>query len=372
MRILLLADTKSEHTERWALSLAKRGLHVGLFSFNKSSYDWYSNNDNVKLLFEPTDSISGFGLKEKLNYFTYLPILKKIIQEFKPDMLHAHYASSYGLIGALSKFKPFVISVWGADVYDFPQSSIINKIILKYILSKATHICSTSICMQKETGIYTKKEITVIPFGIDINVFRRGDEDIIFSHPNKIIIGNIKPLETKYGIDTLIHAFSKLIVIYPNKQMKLLLVGEGSEIDHYKKLCESLNINDKVIFTGRVPFKDISLYHKKIDIFISLSRLDSESFGVSLVEAMSSASCVIASNVAGFNEVLGGNNECGFLVSKDAIDEAVEAIRQCIENPEIARQKAQKARLRAIQLYNWENNVEEQINVYYKVLKQNT
>ena len=43
MKVLLLSDTYSEHTEKWALGLASKGIEVGLFSFNKASYKWYEN-----------------------------------------------------------------------------------------------------------------------------------------------------------------------------------------------------------------------------------------------------------------------------------------------------------------------------------------
>ncbi len=363
--IILLSDTYSEHTEKWALSLAQQGIRVGLFSFNKASYPWYENKANIILLFEPETAITGFGLKEKLSYFKYLPILKSKIKSFKPDLIHAHYATSYGLIAALSRFKPLVVSVWGADVFDFPKQNSINKRILKYVLRKADAICSTSHCMKAETLQYTSNPITVIPFGIDIEKFNRPIDQWPLQQ-KCITIGNIKPLEVKYGIDTLILAFETIIKKYPQKDFQLLLVGEGSEKAKYEALCKTLNIEDKVIFTGRVPHAQIANYHRKIDIFISLSILDSESFGVSLVEAMASKSCVIASDVAGFKEVLSDDNTCGYLIKKNDVQQAVQAISNCIEQPELALQKAEQARQRAIALYNWDENVKQQIEVYHQ------
>ena len=127
MRVLLLSDTYSEHTEKWALGLASKGIEIGLFSFNKASYAWYKNNENITLLFEPTQKINTNGLLNKFAYLKYLLPLKKAIKQFKPDVLHAHYATSYGLLGALSSFQPYVISAWGTDVMKFPQKNFINK-----------------------------------------------------------------------------------------------------------------------------------------------------------------------------------------------------------------------------------------------------
>src|SRR5438105_2510828 len=115
MKVLLLSDTHSEHTEKWARGLADKGIEVGLFSFNKAAYEWHQY-ERITVFFEPEDVINADRFLTKLSYLKYVSILKKIIRHFKPDILHAHYATSYGLIGALSGFHPFVLSVWGSDV----------------------------------------------------------------------------------------------------------------------------------------------------------------------------------------------------------------------------------------------------------------
>ena len=81
MRILLLSDTYSEHTEKWALGLANKGVEVGLFSFNKASYDWYAH-PNITVFFEPAKKINAESTLTKLAYLKYVTILKKIIKHF--------------------------------------------------------------------------------------------------------------------------------------------------------------------------------------------------------------------------------------------------------------------------------------------------
>ena len=129
MRLLLLADIQSEHTEKWALGLAANGIEVGLFSFNKATYPWYENIINITLLYEAEIKLDADNIINKLFYFKFVKLLKTAIKKFTPDVLHAHYATSYGLIGALSGFHPFVISAWGTDVMRFPQKNFINKFI---------------------------------------------------------------------------------------------------------------------------------------------------------------------------------------------------------------------------------------------------
>jgi len=368
LKILLLADIGSSHTEKWAKGLASRNISIGLFSFNKAEYQWYNGHENIQILFHPSNKISGKKIAEKLGYFKYLPILKKKLRDFKPDILHAHYASSYGLLGALSGFQPLMISVWGSDVYDFPKKGKIHDLLLRFSLSKAIAITSTSNCMKKVTRQFTKKSINVVPFGIDTSKFFPStiQEPLILK--NSIILGTIKSLEDKYGIDTLIQSFHLFIQRNPNFPIELLIVGDGSQRIDYLRLVDKLNLRDKVTFTGKIVQENIPEYHRKIDVFICLSKLDSESFGVSLVEAMSTESIIIASKVDGFLEVLGDNQNCGFLVEKNNPEAVVSILEFILKEESIINAMKKNARLRVLKLYDWNRNLDDMTLLYHKLI----
>jgi len=127
MKVLLLSDPNSPHTIKWARSLAENGMDIyifGLGDYKEGVYEDYKNI-RVKVLNETITRKEGSLIKIK--YLKALPIVKRIIREFKPDILHAHYASSYGLIGALSGFHPYIVSVWGSDVFSFPNMRMSTK-----------------------------------------------------------------------------------------------------------------------------------------------------------------------------------------------------------------------------------------------------
>lgn len=368
VKVLLLADIASEHTERWALGLARKGVRVGLFSFNKSHHAWFDNVDNIELLFEPEKRVGGLSIFEKVNYFRYYFPLKRAIKSFNPDILHAHYASSYGLLGALSGFKRLVISVWGSDVFEFPKQNSLYPKILRYALSKPKLICSTSFCMREEAKQYTEKPIEVVPFGIDLNRFQRLDSQLPFGNANHINIGCIKSIDEKYGTKILVKAFIQLMDRFPQKPLRLFLIGDGPQRLALEKMIEEMGLKDSVIFTGRIPHVEIPEWHKKLDVFVSLSTCR-ESFGVSLVEAMASRSCVIASDADGFKEVLGEDGSCGSIVAGNSVEEAFEAMSQVIENPSKALSQLSAARERVEQFYNWEKNLDQMVGIYNKIIE---
>lgn len=333
---------------------------MGLYSLHGFDESLYRGLAGFRILHNPPFRAAR-SVFSKLSYLKHAGAIKKALEVFSPDILHAHYATSYGLLAGKTGFRPLIISAWGADVYDFPKTSYLHKRLLSDVLSKADLICSTSHCMMVETRKYTEKKIEVVPFGVSTEVFKPQPGTTL--EKDEIVIGTVKSLESKYGIDFLIRAFAHVLALNPQKKLKLLIVGEGSKKAAYQKLCADLGIAAQVTFTGRIDHRDVVKFHQRIDIFVSLSVLDSESFGVSLVEAMSCGKPVVASDVAGFKEVL-GNEKCGMLVPKRNHHEAARAISELIGNPELAKACGAHARRRVLELYDWEKNLGQMVSIY--------
>lgn len=359
MHILLLADANSIHTQKWAIYLSNNAVKVSIFSLQAPKNDLF-NNTNIKV-FSPNKDIH-----KKILYPLALPLLKKITSQIKPDIVHAHYASSYGLLGALLHFRPFIISVWGSDVFEFPKLNLINKLILKYNLKNADLITSTSVIMAQETQLYTDKPIKVIPFGVDTNIFQPLYTKKIFSS-DEIIIGTIKTLEPKYGIHILIKAFQLVFKKLPNFNLKLLIVGDGSQRKELEQLSQELNIADKVIFYGKIKNSEVPQMLSEIDLFVALSVEDSESFGVAVVEAMACEKPVVVSDAGGLKEVV-VNHKTGIIVEKNNPEAAANAIIDLILNKEKAHLMGREGRLHVLKYYDFKRNVQEMINTYKQVL----
>lgn len=366
MRILLLSDTYSEHTEKWALGLASNGIEVGLFSFNKASYPWHHGKPNITLLFEPESQLNPVSTSSKLSYLKHVKLLKAAISQFKPDIVHAHYATSYGLVGALAGFHPYVISAWGTDVMKFPQKNFIFKSILKYNLSKADTICATSYTIKDYLKPVTSQEIQVIPFGVNVMEFSKKEVKSLFGK-DSFVIGCIKALEDLYNIDVLIKAFSILKSKYPAKSLKLLIIGVGSQEAELKKMVSDLNLKGDVIFTGRISFSEVSNYFNMLDILVNIS--DYESFGVSVIEAMACEKPVIATNTGGLKEII-ENSAFGSLVEIGNVSQTANEMERYLLDETLKQNVGKAARAKVIEKYNWTNNIKQMIDVYSQLTKK--
>lgn len=362
MKLFILSDPSSIHTKRWVSSLSQKGIEIFLFGVNHTDDEFYKKYSNVTVYaVNITSNFKGTSLR-KLKYLTVLVTLKKKIKEFQPDALHAHYASSYGFLGALAGFHPYFISVWGSDVYDFPKISFFYRAILKYNLSKADCVLSTSKIMAKETNKYTCKRIEITPFGVDLNKFKKEDN---FKHKNEFIVGTVKTLSSVYRIDLLIKSFKLVLEKNPNVNLRLQIIGDGPDKDKLQLLTNALSIDKYVDFLGMVENNQLPNYYNNFSIFVALS--DSESFGVVAVESMACECPVIVSNADGFMEVV-VDKETGYIVPKGDIELTANAIQQFVDDGSLRERMGRKGRDRVESLYDWDKNVETMIHIYNTII----
>ncbi len=367
MRILLLSDCLSSHTVKWANSLSEKGIKIYLFSINQNKLQNY--NSEIEIISPENsfyNSLKSSSLIAKSFYLTIIPRIRKVIKTLKPDIVHAHYASSYGLLGALSGFHPLIVSVWGSDILVFPYYYYINKKIIKYVLKKADLILATSKAMAEDVVKFSGKFAIVTPFGVDINIFKPLPL-VEKKSEQELILTTIKSLEPVYGIDILIKTFKKVKERFPSLQLKLIIFGKGSSERELKELTHQLNLSEDVEFKGYVDPNKIYLHHQQSDLTIFLSRL--EGFGVSLIEAMACGKCVVASNVGGHKELVqDGIN--GFLVPPEDIDASVNVIVKVIKDNDLRKRIGIAARKTVEEKYNWNDNVQQMIKIYEDILNK--
>jgi L-malate glycosyltransferase len=350
MKVVLLSPGKSSHTHKWAKYYQEQGIDVTVVTFK----DHYSEKNAEEI---PTITLPKF-LPGKLSYILSIFALRKILNQLKPDVLHAHFASSYGLVGAFTNYKPFFVSVWGTDIYQFPQKSSLNRKLIEFTLSKADVICSTSEIMAVETGKYVNKPIEVTPFGVDLSLFYPQAHE----PRTNFKIGIAKGLEDKYGFRDLFTAFATL-----NKQLtiELIIIGDGPMFEEYQKICETLGIAQNTTFVGRVQNTEVPNYIRDLDLVVLPSYEDS--FGVTAVEAMACGVPVVAYDADGLKEVI-LNQKTGIVVPKGQIEELADTIKKLLLDDQMRQEMGNDGVKHVRKHYDWQENAGQMVKHYKKVI----
>lgn len=359
MKVLIVSDAQSVHTQRWVSSLNGKGVEIVLYSIVPYDGDFYTSKGIRCHYFDL------FNYKRE-NYGILYPILrhlqavrdlKRVIKEEKPQILHSHFVTSYSLIAALSGFHPLIESVWGSDVYIYPKKSILHRLLVKFTLSKADKILSTSNVMAEETHKYTKKEIEITPFGVDTSLFRRAGT----RSGEKFVVGSVKSLSANYGNEYILRAFAELVRRNPDADCTLELIGKGPHYGKLTLMAWALGIDDKVNFRGFIPNDSLPKEFEKFSITCYMS--NSESFGVSAIESMACECPVVASDADGFREVI-EDGATGIIVPRKDYMAAADAMEKLLHNRELVEKMGKAGRKRVCDLYTWDKNVDSMIQIY--------
>lgn len=360
-RIMFLAAANNVHTMKWVNALSEK-YEIHLVTCKNHSKILNDINENVH--------IHKLKFAAPLGYYTNAMELKRLYKAIKPQLVNVHFASGYGTLARVAKINPVLLSVWGSDIYIFPNKNKMNKKILYKNLSYANTIASTSENMKTEIlKLYPDidKKIYITPFGVDTNKFKKNEN---VKKNDNFRIGIVKGLEKNYAVEDLIVAFKKLLEKTNrekfSQKLELYIYGDGSLRTQLEELTSELNIKDKVFFEGRISNDDVPEALSKMDLFCVTSV--SESFGVSVLEAMSVGIPVVATDAPGFKEII-ENNKTGILVPRRDTDMICNAMYNLMKNEEMRKTLSMNAMKMVKEKFELKNNVNDMISLYEKVKK---
>lgn len=352
MNLAVLSAANSSHTVKIVNALAERGHTVVLYSLPQHKDVDHAISSKVNLVY----------LKET-SYTKNHKQLAALLSEQQADVLYAHYATGYGTLARKAKFQPTVLAVWGSDVYDFPFKSPVHAWLLRKNLKFPKVIFSTSHAMAERTGQFTKTPIVETPFGVDISRFSSNKQE----HGDLIRIGYLKIVAEIYGIEDLIRGFALLLEQTKNPNLELAIYGDGNLLSSMKELASGLNIQNQVVFHGRIPHKDAPMALNTMDILCVPSHR--ESFGVSAIEGMACGIPCVVSKADGLQEVT-KDGETGLTVECKSPQSICNALGTLVNNPDLRCKMGLAGRERACGLYDWEKNITTIENALMDAAKQ--
>lgn len=288
------------------------------------------------------------------------------------DLLHVHYAIPHATSAYLAKKilgdakVKVVTTLHGTDITLVGLEPSFLP-VMKFSIEQSDGVTAVSRFLKEKTvtnyGI--NKEIEVIPNFVDTNKYKRIEarsiRKQIAPHDEKILV-HVSNFRVVKRVADAISVFNTIRERIPSK---LLLIGDGPDRSNCERLCRDLNIYDDVKFLGKqaelVPLLSAS------DLFLMPSQ--SESFGLSALEAMACGVPVVSSSVGGLPELV-LHGETGFIAEIGDIQRMARYAIDLLTTDQKWGLFSDACRKRAVEQFEMTKIVDLYESYYQKVLSE--
>lgn len=280
-----------------------------------------------------------------------------IIKKINPDIIHAQSIDMALPAFIIKKILMIPYIVYSrCSIYLLP---VITLKLVKNPLKNADMVLSLTEDMKEELSLYYNLDnIKVVPNGINLEIF----SDILPKSKSTNVILCVAGLRPEKGLNYLIKAMEFILNTKPNS--KLFLVGGGIEEKFLLELVKKMELEENIIFVGKVPQEQICKYYSSADVFVLPSLY--EGFPVSLLEAMATGTPIVATDVCGVSEFV-RNGRNGYLVRPKDPKEIAERVLLILENSKL-RETISKNNLNDSNNYDQSKLINKLEKLYNKVL----
>ena len=286
--------------------------------------------------------------------------IRSAMRSFDPDVIHAHepLTPSTSMLAVLAASAP-VVATFHASL-DRSRLMELAEPALRQVSGRIDAAVAVSDAAASFLRRVIRVPLEVVPNGVDVGAF---------AHPGRPVEGLpagpkilwVNRLDPQKGFEIMLRAFERLA--REVGEAHLLVAGDGRD----RVLLRSLpgDLRSRILRLGTVPHAELPRYHAAADVFVAPAT-GQESFGIVLVEAMAAGVPVVASDIAGYREVVRDGVD-GLLVPPGDPNALAGAIRRVLSEPELAATLRDAGRSRA-DVFSWQVVAPRLEAIYDRVL----
>ncbi|MGQ5710058.1 glycosyltransferase family 4 protein [Lactobacillus sp. PSON] len=223
----------------------------------------------------------------------------KVAKEVKLDIVHTQTEFALGMMG---KYVAHQLKIPAIHTYHTMYEDYLHYVLNGHLL-KPYHVKQfTKGYLKNMDGVIAPSErvkdllirygvkipIQIIPTGVDIEIMNRETNNNLRSelgiNSDTFVILTLSRIAAEKKINHILNVMPQVIEKFPN--VKLVIAGDGPDVNVLKEQVERLTLEDYVLFTGPVEHEDVGNYYRMADLFVSAS--DTETQGLTYIEAMAS------------------------------------------------------------------------------------
>ena len=318
--------------------------------------------------------------------------IKKIIREFKPDIVHTH-ASKSGAIGRLAARAckvPLVVHTFHGHVFHSYFNKFLSDIVIRmerYLAKKTDAIVAISESQKYELSsvyrIAPAEKIHVIPLGFNLDKFSR-DQDtkrIIFRNKygfgaDDMLIGIIGRIVAIKNHDMFLEVAARVKASCPEKKIRFVIIGDGDMRPQVEKKAGELGLSYSYFITHPGDQTDVVVTSWETEIDQALAGLDivlltsnNEGTPVSLIEAQSAGKPVVSTDVGGVEDIV-SHGASGYITPVNDVTGFSAYVVELIRNEGLRKSMGEAGHSNVIRKFSRQRLVRDMKQLYLGFLEK--
>jgi glycosyltransferase involved in cell wall biosynthesis len=359
-RVLYFSRDYTPHDHRFLSSLARTEHQVGYLRLERRGHTLED-----RALPREIEQINWRGGRKPAQLLDSLPLLfdlRRVIDEFEPDLIQAGPIQRSAFLVALAGYRPLISTSWGYDLIHDAERNMLWRWATRFTLHRSSLMigdCEPIRQLAISYGMHPERIVT-FPWGIDLEAYRPPLER---STNGAFTLLSTRSWEPIYGVDVLAQAFS--IAASQRPELRLVMLGNGSQAPLLHNIFQRGGVADRVNTPGQVPQRELPNYFRRTDLYISASHSDGTS--ISLLEALASGLPAIVSDIPGNREWIRPEENGWWFPDGDA-QALAETILIAFDRRESLREMGERSREIAERGADWNKNFQTLLGAYERVL----
>lgn len=273
--LALLGDANHVHLRRWAAAMLQRDWQVSVVTARPEP------QEGVRQIVLP-------AVKRSHDWLFRVSAARQALRELQPDIVHAHYITSYGYLAARCAQRPRVMTAWGSDLLVTPQESALKRWLTAWTLRQADAITGDSADLVAAARAFAPRaQHLELHWGVELQRFQPAP----WGNKPGFELVSLRSWSANYRIDVILRAVAQV----PGAVLHLL--GGGPDEAALRQLAAELGLSQsqRAVFHGRQDDAGMATVMARCKVALSVPESDATS--VSLLESMACGLAVLASDL---------------------------------------------------------------------------
>ena len=303
------------------------------------------------------------GVRGKWKYPLSMARARALIRRLRPDIVHAHYATSGGLAGLLCGHHPTVVTAHGTDLTQGSRSPVWRP-LLKAVFARADCVNTVSEDLKRMAlglGVDERK-IEVLTLGIETQRFMTGERRKA-PRGKALKLVCTRRMEKELDCETVVEALA--LLKKRGVAFQATLAGDGSLREPLERLARGRGLGPECVFAGAVSQADMPALLRAHDVYLSASRWDGTS--LSLLEALAAGLFPVVSRITA-NEAWLEHGVSGLLHAPGDPEHLARLLEEAAARPELASRAFDLNRRKVVELGDRTTNMRRLEAIYRRLL----